>query len=471
MGNLEKLYWIDAFAVTGYGVRVGVRVNDAALIERLRSRLPPGAKISPMGTVDRMLSVIQAPPSERRGVKNYHLLYADHMVVGRSHRLDAVLDNYDTHLRMAMAELSRRKLFVHAGVVAWKDRAILLPGRTLAGKTHLVAELVKAGATYLSDEYAVLDEDGFVHPFAKPLSMRPSTTAPQVETPVEEIGGVPGRTPVPVGLVVMSQFEGARWRPKRLTTGQGVLELLDNTFSAPQSPEHAIRILGRVASGATVLKGKRGDAGTMSEPRFGRGRGRLSSQRRGIGDDDEPMPKAKTERLIVTQIDGETLVYDRGRDAASCLNEFAAKVWRECDGETSVAAIAAALGEDERAVWLALHQLTKSQLLTEAIAFPPEMNTAKSRREIGGRLGSGRLRSSPASSCRWRRSASCGGDGARLHDSHSAGSFVPLASCASGAYGFRDSWSETPGIWSCGWLRSPYAGCGPRLYKFVGALP
>jgi len=31
------------------------------------------------------------------------------------------------------------------------------------------------------------------------------------------------------------------------------------------------------------------------------------------------MPKAKTERLIVREIDSETLVYDRGRDAASCL--------------------------------------------------------------------------------------------------------------------------------------------------------
>jgi hypothetical protein len=102
-----------------------------------------------------------------------------------------------------------------------------------------------------------------------------------------------------------------------------------------------------------------------------------------------PMPKAKTERLIVREIDGETLVYDRGRDAASCLNEFAARVWRECDGETSVAAITATLGEDERAVWLALHQLTKAQLLTEAIAFPPDMSAAKSRREIAG-LGVGR---------------------------------------------------------------------------------
>jgi hypothetical protein len=41
------------------------------------------------------------------------------------------------------------------------------------------------------------------------------------------------------------------------------------------------------------------------------------------------MPKAKTERLIVREIDGETLVYDHSRDAASCLNEFAARVWRD----------------------------------------------------------------------------------------------------------------------------------------------
>ena len=73
--------------------------------------------------------------------------------------------------------------------------------------------------------------------------------------------------------------------------------------------------------------------------------------------------------------------------AASCLNELAASVWRECDRETLVAGIA--LGEDERAVWLALHQLTKAQLLTEAIAFPPDMSAAKSRREIAGRLGLG----------------------------------------------------------------------------------
>ena len=98
-------------------------------------------------------------------------------------------------------------------------------------------------------------------------------------------------------------------------------------------------------------------------------------------------PKAKTERLIVKVIDDETLVYDHGR--ASCLNEFAARVWRECDGEKSVADIADELGEDERAVWLALHRLNKSKLLVEEIALPLDMRTGKTRRQIAGQLGLG----------------------------------------------------------------------------------
>src|SRR5277367_4563699 len=100
-------------------------------------------------------------------------------------------------------------------------------------------------------------------------------------------------------------------------------------------------------------------------------------------------PKAKTERLIVKKIDDETLVYEVSRHAATCLNEFAARVWRECDGEKSVADIAAALGDGERAVWLALHQLNKSKLLVEEIALPPDMRTGKTRRQIAGQLGLG----------------------------------------------------------------------------------
>ena len=71
-----------------------------------------------------------------------------------------------------VAEEARRGVFVHAGVVGWKGRALVLPGKSGAGKTTLVAELIRAGATYYSDEYAVLDERGRVHPYARPLAVR-----------------------------------------------------------------------------------------------------------------------------------------------------------------------------------------------------------------------------------------------------------------------------------------------------------
>ena len=42
---------------------------------------------------------------------------------------------------------------------------------------------------------------------------------------------------------------------------------------------------------------------------------------------DETEPNAKNERLIVREIDSETLVYDRGRGDAKCSSEFAAMVF------------------------------------------------------------------------------------------------------------------------------------------------
>ena len=52
---------------------------------------------------------------------------------------------------------------VHAGAVAIDGRALLLPGSTQTGKTLLVTALLERGATYLSDEFALLDEHGRVH--------------------------------------------------------------------------------------------------------------------------------------------------------------------------------------------------------------------------------------------------------------------------------------------------------------------
>jgi hypothetical protein len=260
MANLEALSWIDAFAVTGYGARVGVRVSDPALIPMLQARLPPGARITRMGAVERIVSVILGGPGPRRGARTFHLVYDNHTLAKRSHDLAAALAGYDSALRQALALLSRRKVFMHAGAVGWRGRAILLPAPTFCGKTSLTAALVKAGADYLSDEYAVLDADGLVHPFPKPLSVR-DARARQTDLPLAALGGRVAKRPLPAGLVVMTRYkEGVRWRPRRLTPSLGVLEMMSNTFVAFRRPELALGVLSTVARQAAMVKSSRPDA-------------------------------------------------------------------------------------------------------------------------------------------------------------------------------------------------------------------
>ena len=147
-------------------------------------------------------------------------------------------------------------------MVAAGDRAILIPGRTRSGKTTLVAELVRAGATYYSDEYAVLDEDGWVHPFAKPLSIRVAAGQPQDLVDVAALGGHAGTVPLRVGAVVSTRFvTGVRWQPEPLSAGHATLHLLDNAVAARRRFPEVCRALGAALGGPVrAWHGVRGDA-------------------------------------------------------------------------------------------------------------------------------------------------------------------------------------------------------------------
>ena len=189
---------------------------------------------------------------------------------------------------LPVVELSPTHTFIHAGVVGWKGRAILVPGKTLSGKTSLVVELVKAGATYYSDEFAVLDSRGRVHPFLLHPSVRMNGPAErQTALPIEEIGGWAGSKPLPVELVVLSEYvQGAKWRPRRLPAGPGALSLLSHTMSARHSPERALAVLERITTQAPVLKGRRGEAQAMAHALLAtvESRGEAPLSRRPAGD-------------------------------------------------------------------------------------------------------------------------------------------------------------------------------------------
>ena len=124
-------------------------------------------------------------------------------------------------LELWVAEHAEGLVFVHAGAVAWGGRAIVVPGRTLAGKSTLVAALVRAGATYYSDEYTVLDPQGMVRPYARMLSIRPTDGGPPHRVTAEAIGGHTGTEPVPMALVAHLRYDpGAGWAVEELSRGR-----------------------------------------------------------------------------------------------------------------------------------------------------------------------------------------------------------------------------------------------------------
>lgn len=99
--------------------------------------------------------------------------------------------------------------------------------------------------------------------------------------------------------------------------------------------------------------------------------------------------KARTEELIIKELDGELAVYDEREHRAHELNATAAAVWRKCDGETPLEQIASEIAaetelpQDEEIVRMALDQLSRAGLLEQA----PKLEGHISRRHVIQRLG------------------------------------------------------------------------------------
>jgi hypothetical protein len=104
------------------------------------------------------------------------------------------------------------------------------------------------------------------------------------------------------------------------------------------------------------------------------------------------LPKARTENLIIKELPDETLVYDLLTDKAHCLNETAARVWRNCDGKRTTSELCEALESESNQsvsvdlICLALDQLEKFDLI-EDTAWRPAVLEGMKRRDLIRRIG------------------------------------------------------------------------------------
>lgn len=248
MGELDRLGWAAGLAFVSHGVRLGIRVNDAAVMDRLPAFLPPGSVPSTSAVVHDLYSLIVGSNGPRSNVRRYNLLYEGSARLARTMDLEQVFEALQEHLHLLLAIRAPRRLFVRAGVVGWRGRAVIIPGDHAPGITSIVSALVRAGATYYSNMYAVLDTRGRVHAYPTPLADGAA------QAPLRTPRSPTRRKPLPVGLIAVVTGEPGPSRPSReLSSAQAALALLRHTVASRVRPAFALDVLGRSVSGAVAL--------------------------------------------------------------------------------------------------------------------------------------------------------------------------------------------------------------------------
>lgn len=239
-------------------MRIRVTAASTEVLERLSALLPPGARPCSPSAEDQSFGIVA-------DLNGSYQFTRDGSPVTRNADLELALMLLDNQIRIYVGLHAPGRIFVHAGVVAHKGKAILIPGPSFAGKTSLVVALLNAGATYYSDEFAVIDEQGLVHPYAKPLSVRDHEQV-QNDREVQRFGAVAGEEPLRVGAVVFTSYRpGAKWKPQQLSPGRGVLAMLLNTLAAKTRSAEVMRAIRRSIDGAVLLEGERGEAADIAQ--------------------------------------------------------------------------------------------------------------------------------------------------------------------------------------------------------------
>jgi hypothetical protein len=256
---LDQIAWRAGIVGSRYGVRLAIRTNDAAALVWARGALPTGWRRSRPVAVDRLYSLVKDDGAPTDEMARYDLYAGTRRLAGAATRdvTFRVLEN-DAHLHLA--EHAPAHVFLHAGVVGWHGRAIVFPGRSLAGKSTLVAALLRAGASYYSDEFAVIDARGRVHPFPRPLSIRMPALGTSRRVSHRAFGAARGVQPLPVGAIVVTRYRaGGRWRPRRLSPAEAIVALLSHAICARRRPRATLDTLTHAVRHAEAVRGTRGE--------------------------------------------------------------------------------------------------------------------------------------------------------------------------------------------------------------------
>jgi hypothetical protein len=257
--KLDRLRWPATATVTVFSVRIGLRANVPQLLDSLISRIPSGYVKTGSMPICRLYSVVADSRTDPHQERPDCLLFANGRRLAGGSSWEDLVDSFEADLESFVAAKNHSFLFVHAGAVSWQGQAIIIPGESHSGKTTLVQAFLELGATYYSDEFAVLDSAGQLHPFPRALRVRSNLAFTKIMA--ANLGAPTAVAPAHVKLVILTKHvPGVCWRPKSLSQGEGILGLMKNTLAARRYPALALSILQRATQGADILGAARGEA-------------------------------------------------------------------------------------------------------------------------------------------------------------------------------------------------------------------
>lgn len=242
-------------SIRGWGVAATLAATSEALLARAIDALPKGFRVG-RGPADGRAYEIR-----RR---------SDGSIEFRRGDLLLFLGQLGTRLREAIAGEfeslastdSSEFAFLHAGCVEVDGRAIVMPGRSHAGKSTLVAAFLKRGARYLSDDMAPIDRRLRAHPFPRPLGIRGANGGSPVRTSLKKLRARPARGPIPIAAVWSGTYSplASTTTCDRKIGGAGFAEMLAQAPGAQIRPDVLVPILAAMARRVPVYAGKRGEA-------------------------------------------------------------------------------------------------------------------------------------------------------------------------------------------------------------------
>lgn len=186
-------------------------------------------------------------------------------VITEAESLEDLAGLLERSIRGEIALHAPEHIFIHAGVVEVDGGAVVIPGRTFTGKTTLVRALIEAGCGYVSDEYAVVDADGWIHAYARPLSVR-SSDGTRRHVPAEALGASTVTRPLrPRAVLTMPHAAGTAAALERRFSRGAVMALMNNTVAARSRSAAALAAAAAVARESVYLRGSRGEAAEAAQ--------------------------------------------------------------------------------------------------------------------------------------------------------------------------------------------------------------